>query len=74
MLQHHTAALQVPIGLGYSFKGLVDLVQSKAYFFHGSNGSVSETFALVMPMIILQSTQLFLTAEIRLSLKKFLDI
>ncbi|XP_039686319.1 elongation factor G-2, mitochondrial isoform X2 [Medicago truncatula] len=37
-LQHHSAALQVPIGLGDSFKGLVDLVQSKAYFFHASNG------------------------------------
>jgi len=32
-------------------------VQSKAYFFHGSNGSVSETFELVMLVAILQSTQ-----------------
>jgi elongation factor G len=30
--------------LEYNFKGLVDLVQLKAYFFHDSNGSVSETF------------------------------
>ena len=40
-----------------NFKGLVDLVQLKAYFFHGSNGSVSETFALVMLVVILQITQ-----------------
>ena len=32
-------------------------MQSKAYFFHGSNGSVSETFELVMLVAILQSTQ-----------------
>ncbi|RHN72769.1 putative P-loop containing nucleoside triphosphate hydrolase [Medicago truncatula] len=56
-LQHHSAALQVPIGLGDSFKGLVDLVQSKAYFFHASNGSVSESLALVMLVVILQITQ-----------------
>ncbi|MCH82952.1 elongation factor G [Trifolium medium] len=37
-LQHHSAAVQVPIGLEDDFKGLVDLVQLKAYFFHGSNG------------------------------------
>nr|ABD32927.1 Protein synthesis factor, GTP-binding [Medicago truncatula] len=37
-LQHHCAAVQVPIGLEYNFKGLVDLVQLKAYFFHDSNG------------------------------------
>lgn len=37
-LQHHSAAIQVPIGLEDDFKGLVDLVQMKAYYFHGSNG------------------------------------
>ncbi|RHN72766.1 putative translation elongation factor EFTu/EF1A, bacterial/organelle [Medicago truncatula] len=37
-LQHHIAAVQVPIGLEYNFKGLVDLVHLKAYFFHDSNG------------------------------------
>ncbi|XP_045804087.1 elongation factor G, mitochondrial-like [Trifolium pratense] len=37
-LQHHSAAIQVPIGLEDDFKGLVDLVQLKAYSFHGSNG------------------------------------
>nr|ABN06142.1 Protein synthesis factor, GTP-binding [Medicago truncatula] len=56
-LQHHSAAMQVPIGLEYNFKGLVDLVQLKAYFFHGSNGSVSETFAMVMLMVFLEITQ-----------------
>ncbi|RHN72765.1 putative P-loop containing nucleoside triphosphate hydrolase [Medicago truncatula] len=44
-LQHHIAAVQVPIGLEYNFKGLVDLVQLKSYYFHGPNGSVSETFS-----------------------------
>ncbi|CAK9328734.1 unnamed protein product [Citrullus colocynthis] len=37
-LRHHSAAVQVPIGLEEEFKGLVDLVQLKAYYFHGSNG------------------------------------
>jgi elongation factor G len=37
-LQHHSAALQVPKGLGDSFKGLINRVQSKAYFYHVSNG------------------------------------
>ncbi|KAJ1430902.1 Tr-type G domain, conserved site [Sesbania bispinosa] len=37
-LRHHSAAIQVPIGLEDDFKGLVDLVQLKAYYFHGSNG------------------------------------
>ncbi|XP_010258866.1 PREDICTED: elongation factor G, mitochondrial-like [Nelumbo nucifera] len=37
-LRHHSAAVQVPIGLEEEFQGLVDLVQLKAYFFHGSNG------------------------------------
>uniref|UniRef100_A0A0A0KAM7 Tr-type G domain-containing protein n=2 Tax=Cucumis sativus TaxID=3659 RepID=A0A0A0KAM7_CUCSA len=37
-LRHHSAAVQVPIGLEEQFKGLVDLVQLKAYYFLGSNG------------------------------------
>ncbi|KAK7373216.1 hypothetical protein VNO80_06615 [Phaseolus coccineus] len=37
-LRHHSAAIQVPIGLEEDFKGLVDLVQLKAYYFHGSSG------------------------------------
>ncbi|RHN72813.1 putative translation protein, beta-barrel [Medicago truncatula] len=37
-LQHHCAAIQVPIGLEDDLKGLVDLVHLKAYYFHGSNG------------------------------------
>ncbi|KAE8660429.1 Elongation factor G [Hibiscus syriacus] len=37
-LRHHAAAVQVPIGLEENFKGLVDLVQQKAYYFHGSSG------------------------------------
>lgn len=37
-LRHHSAAVQVPIGLEEDFQGLVDLVQLKAYYFHGPNG------------------------------------
>ncbi|CAH2057925.1 unnamed protein product [Thlaspi arvense] len=37
-LRHHSAAVQVPIGLEENFKGLIDLVHVKAYFFHGSSG------------------------------------
>ncbi|KAK8466650.1 hypothetical protein PHAVU_008G157300, partial [Phaseolus vulgaris] len=37
-LRHHSAAIQVPIGLEEDFKGLIDLVQLKAYYFHGSSG------------------------------------
>ncbi|ONK66689.1 uncharacterized protein A4U43_C06F10950 [Asparagus officinalis] len=37
-LRHHCAAVQVPIGLEEEFQGLIDLVELKAYFFHGSNG------------------------------------
>lgn len=37
-LRHHSAAVQVPIGLEEDFQGLVDLVEMKAYLFHGSNG------------------------------------
>lgn len=32
------AALQVPIGLDASFKGLVDLIKMKAFYFEGENG------------------------------------
>ncbi|XP_039686886.1 elongation factor G-2, mitochondrial [Medicago truncatula] len=41
-LQHHCAAIQVPIGLEDDFKGLVDLVQLKAYYFHGEKVVVEE--------------------------------
>ncbi|KAD3069240.1 hypothetical protein R6Q59_016716 [Mikania micrantha] len=37
-LRHHSAAVQIPIGLEEDFQGLVDLVQLKAYYFHGSSG------------------------------------
>ncbi|KAK9143846.1 hypothetical protein Syun_013246 [Stephania yunnanensis] len=42
-LRHHSAAVQVPIGLEEDFQGLVDLVAMKAYYFHGSNGEKVET-------------------------------
>ncbi|CAG7873986.1 elongation factor G-2, mitochondrial [Brassica rapa] len=37
-LRHHSAAVQMPIGLEENFKGLIDLVHVKALFFHGSSG------------------------------------
>ncbi|CAA7392090.1 unnamed protein product [Spirodela intermedia] len=37
-LRHHSAAVQVPIGLEEDFQGLIDLVQLKAYYFQGSSG------------------------------------
>lgn len=37
-LRHHSAAVQVPIGLEDDFQGLVDLVQMQAYSFQGSSG------------------------------------
>ncbi|PNY05633.1 elongation factor G mitochondrial-like, partial [Trifolium pratense] len=41
-LRHHSAAVQVPIGLEDDFKGLIDLVKLKAYYFHGPNGDKLE--------------------------------
>ncbi|KAF4402332.1 hypothetical protein G4B88_003253 [Cannabis sativa] len=37
-LRHNSAAMQVPIGLEEDFKGLIDLVQLKAYYFRGTSG------------------------------------
>ena len=37
-LRHHTAAVQLPIGLEKAFEGLIDLVKLKAYYFHGKYG------------------------------------
>ncbi|CAI0449264.1 unnamed protein product [Linum tenue] len=37
-LRHHSAAVQVPIGLEEDFQGLIDLVQMKAFYFRGSSG------------------------------------
>lgn len=37
-LKHHSAAVQVPIGLEDQFEGLIDIVHLKAYHFHGSHG------------------------------------
>ncbi|XLR69788.1 hypothetical protein HN51_016902 [Arachis hypogaea] len=46
-LRHHSAAMQVPIGLEDDFEGLVDLVQLKAYYFRGSNGFVSKLLLFI---------------------------
>ncbi|KAL5080500.1 hypothetical protein RYX36_008921 [Vicia faba] len=41
-LGHNCAAIHVPIGLECDFKGVVDLVQLKAYFFHGDTITIGE--------------------------------
>ncbi|EOX96370.1 PREDICTED: elongation factor G-1, mitochondrial [Theobroma cacao] len=53
-LRHHSAAVQVPIGLEENFQGLIDLVQLKAYYFHGSNGEkvVAEEIPADMEAIV----------------------
>ncbi|GFZ00668.1 translation elongation factor EFG/EF2 protein [Actinidia rufa] len=53
-LRHHSAAVQVPIGLEDDFQGLVDLVQLKAYYFHGSSGEkvVSEEIPAKMEALV----------------------
>ncbi|CAK9224974.1 unnamed protein product [Sphagnum troendelagicum] len=37
-LKHNCAAIQYPIGLEDQLQGLVDLVQNRAFFFHGVHG------------------------------------
>ena len=32
------SAIQIPIGLEEEFKGLIDLIKMKAYYFKGANG------------------------------------
>ncbi|TYH99772.1 hypothetical protein ES332_A11G089300v1 [Gossypium tomentosum] len=53
-LRHHSAAVQVPIGLEENFQGLIDLVQLKAYYFHGSSGEkvVAEEIPADMDVIV----------------------
>jgi len=60
MHNHRMTAIQVPIGVGENFKGLVDIIQLKTYFFHGSNGYIFETYAFYIHVVTLQITQLFL--------------
>lgn len=68
--------MQVPIGLEDDFKGLIDLVQSKAYYFHGSNGSVFKDVWLGMiGKFALPGSYSFLAFAVRrLSQKIFLLI
>ncbi|KAL1142263.1 hypothetical protein V6Z11_A11G085500 [Gossypium hirsutum] len=53
-LRHHSATVQVPIGLEENFQGLIDLVQLKAYYFHGSSGEkvVAEEIPADMDVIV----------------------
>ncbi len=41
-MKHNCAAIQYPIGLEDQLQGLVDLVQNRAFFFHGVHGCVPE--------------------------------
>ncbi|KAG6780918.1 hypothetical protein POTOM_013797 [Populus tomentosa] len=49
-LRHHSAAVQVPIGLEDDFQGLIDLVKMKVYYFHGSNGEKIVTAEIPVEM------------------------
>ncbi|KAL6583847.1 Elongation factor G-1, mitochondrial [Orobanche minor] len=42
-LRHHSAAVQVPIGLEDDFQGLIDIVNLKAHHFQGSQGEIVVT-------------------------------
>jgi elongation factor G len=42
-LNHNTVLLQLPIGLEADFKGIIDLVTMKAYYFDGANGEKVRT-------------------------------
>ncbi|CAF1528706.1 unnamed protein product, partial [Didymodactylos carnosus] len=37
-LNHNAALVQIPIGLESNFKGIIDLIERKAYYFHGPHG------------------------------------
>uniref|UniRef100_A0A7N0ZTQ2 Elongation factor G, mitochondrial n=1 Tax=Kalanchoe fedtschenkoi TaxID=63787 RepID=A0A7N0ZTQ2_KALFE len=53
-LRHHNAAVQVPIGLEENLEGLVDLVNLKAMYFHGSSGEnieIAEIPENMMPLV-----------------------
>jgi elongation factor G len=39
-LNIHTAAVQVPIGIDSSLKGLVDIIEMKAVYFEGEKGEI----------------------------------
>lgn len=45
-LRHNCAAVQFPIGLESDLRGLVDLVQNQAFFFHGVHGCVLEIYCV----------------------------
>ena len=60
MHNHRMTAIQVPIGVGENFKGLVDIVRLKTYFSHGSNEYIFETYAFSIHAVTLQITQMFL--------------
>ncbi len=43
-LQHNAVAMQLPIGMEDNFKGVVDLIKMKAFYFEGANGEeIKET-------------------------------
>ncbi len=42
-LGHNAAFIQLPIGLEASFKGFVDLIQEKAYFYEEDGNTLRES-------------------------------
>jgi elongation factor G len=37
-LGHNAAFVQIPMGLESNFKGIIDLIERKAMYFHGTHG------------------------------------
>jgi elongation factor G len=56
-----SAVIQLPIGLEDNFKGLVDLVQLKAYYFHGEKVVVEEVPAHMEALVSEKRHQLIVT-------------
>ncbi|PKA55726.1 Elongation factor G, mitochondrial [Apostasia shenzhenica] len=64
-LRHHSAAIQVPIGLEEEFQGLVDLVEHKAYYFHGSSGYVFVALQILsLKVIVISDSEKIVTSDV----------
>ena len=50
-LNHNAVLMQLPIGAEENFKGVVDLITMKAYFFDGDNGEIVREEAIPAEMV-----------------------
>ncbi|MBL7666040.1 MAG: elongation factor G [Bacteriovoracaceae bacterium] len=50
-LNHNAVLMQLPIGYEDEFKGIIDLIKMKAYYFHGENGEEIETADIPADML-----------------------